>query len=100
MLAPARSMFSGAVILLCSAWACAQSYPTKPIRIVTSVAGGGGDILGRILAIGISGPLGQPVIVENRSNIALPEIVAKAPPDGYTTLLVGDVLWVGPMLRG
>src|SRR5262245_15075364 len=100
MFAALIAICAALTILLHSNSVCAQNYPNKPIRIVTSVAGGGGDILARIIGSGISGPLGQPVIIDNRANIALAEIVAKAPPDGYTTLLVGDVLWVGPLLRG
>src|SRR6266850_438190 len=62
-----------------------QDYPSKPIRIITSAAGGGGDFTARQIAQGISGPLGQPVIVDNRaSGLLVAEIVSKAPPDGYT----------------
>ena len=44
----------------------AQNYPIKPVRIVTFEPGGGGDFVARLIAQGISGPLGQQVIVENR----------------------------------
>lgn len=64
---------------------CGQDYPTKPIRIVTGGAGGGTDFTARLIAQGISGPLGQPVVVENRGAGIIPvEFVSKAPPDGYT----------------
>ena len=57
------------VALLCSslpASAFAQDYPAKPIRIITAEAGGGADLLSRIVAQGITTPLGQPVIVDFR----------------------------------
>ena len=77
-----------------------QEYPNKPVRIITSAAGGLNDILGRLIAQGISGPLGQPVIVENRPSGVIPgETVAKAPADGYTTLFTGGSLWTGPLLE-
>ncbi|OGA44925.1 MAG: hypothetical protein A3F74_25720 [Betaproteobacteria bacterium RIFCSPLOWO2_12_FULL_62_58] len=75
-----------------------QAYPNKVIRIVTSAPGGGSDILSRLIAPGLTESLGQQVIVDNRGSIA-PEIVAKAPPDGYTLLVSGSPLWVLPLLR-
>jgi len=75
-----------------------QGYPTKIIRIVTSAPGGGSDVLSRLIAPGLTESLGQQVIVDNRGSIA-PEIVAKAPPDGYTLLVSGSPLWVLPLLR-
>src|SRR2546430_716743 len=76
-------------------------YPNKPIRIFTSRAGSGSDAATRLIAQGIAGPLGQPVIVENRGSalVAAP-IVAQSPPDGYSLLFAGDVIWLGPLLRG
>ena len=78
-----------------------QDYPTKPIRIVTGSAGGGQDFATRIIAQGISGSLGQPVIVDNRggSGIIAAEIVAKAPPDGYTLLVAASPHWILPLLQ-
>jgi tripartite-type tricarboxylate transporter receptor subunit TctC len=76
----------------------AQQYPAKPVRIVTAPAGGGNDFSARLVARGIGGPLGQQVIVDNRPTILGPEIVSKAPPDGYTLLLTGSSHWIGPLV--
>ena len=70
----------------------AQPYPSKPVRvIVASSAGSNPDVLGRILAAGLTPVLGQQVVVENRAgaggNIGA-EVAAKAPPDGYTVFLM------------
>jgi tripartite-type tricarboxylate transporter receptor subunit TctC len=72
--------------------ALAQTYPTRPVRIVVGFAAGGGtDILARLIGQRLSERLGQQFIVENRpggnSNIAT-EAVVRAPPDGYTLLVV------------
>src|SRR5262245_7363407 len=89
-----------AVMLLRGGWVGGQDYPIKPIRIVTSAAGGGGDFDSRQFAPAVSGALGQPVVIDNRgSALLIGEIVAKAPPDGYTLLVTGSGLWIGPMLQ-
>jgi len=71
--------------------AAAQDYPNKPIRIVIGYsAGGGNDIIVRVMTPEMSKGLGQPVIVENKpgaQSIIAAEMVAKAPPDGYTILM-------------
>ena len=71
--------------------AAAQSYPTKPVRlIVADAAGGAPDQLGRIVAQKLSENLGQQFIVDNRpgaAGVLGADIAAKAPPDGYTLLL-------------
>src|SRR5690349_11634248 len=82
-----------------TAGTAAQTYPSKPIRIFTSEAGGGNDLTARIIAQGITGPLGQPVIVENRASVVATEAVSKSAPDGYTLMLPGNVLWILPLLR-
>jgi tripartite-type tricarboxylate transporter receptor subunit TctC len=79
--------------------ASAQDYPSKTIRIVAPSAGGGADLVGRLIAQGIAGPLGQNVIVDNRSAGIIPgQIVSKAPPDGHTLLLSGS-LWISHLLQ-
>src|SRR5262245_6991407 len=77
----------------------AQEYPTKPIRVVTAAAGGGTDLQARLLAQGISGPLGQQVIVDNRSAVFYSNFLPKAPPDGYSLLVGGEGLWINPLLQ-
>jgi tripartite-type tricarboxylate transporter receptor subunit TctC len=89
----------GLIVLGASA-VCAQSYPTKPIRIVTAAAGGSNDFISRLIAQGITGPLGQPVIVDNRAGgIVAADLVSKAPPDGYTLLQQSNSVWIGPLLQ-
>jgi tripartite-type tricarboxylate transporter receptor subunit TctC len=89
-----------ALMVLSASLACSQEYPVKPIRIVTSSTGGGNDFAARIIAQGLTAPLGQQLIVENRPSGVIPgETVAKAPPDGYTLLLAASILWIGPLLQ-
>jgi len=88
------------VMILIAGVASGQSYPTKPIRIFTFGVGGASDFTARLIAQGITGPLGQPVVVENRPTGVIPgDIVAKAPPDGYSLLVVGGTFWNGPLLQ-
>jgi tripartite-type tricarboxylate transporter receptor subunit TctC len=75
-----------------------QDYPTKPVRIVTSDIGGAGDFVTRTLGPGLNAALGQAIVVENRPANAA-EVVAKAPPDGYTLLLYGPTVWITPLIR-
>ena len=71
--------------------ALAQSWPTKPARIMVGASPGGGtDIIARMLAEKYQGIFGQPFIVENRpgaANTIAADLTAKAAPDGYTLLL-------------
>lgn len=96
----AVSLFLGAMIILCAGGVSGQAYPSKPIHIYTGSPGGNNDGTSRFIAGGISGPLGQQVIVEPRPAGVSPDIVAKAPPDGYSLLLLGDLVWLGPLLQG
>lgn len=75
-----------------------ENYPNRPVRVVTAEAGGGSDAALRMIAPGLASNLGQQVIVDNRGIIAA-ELVAKAPPDGYTLLFSGATLWLLPILR-
>src|SRR5262249_54298111 len=73
------------------AWA--QTYPTRPVRIIVPFAAAGAfDIMARLIGQWLSERLGQPFVIENRpgagTNIGT-ETVVKAPPDGYTLLLAG-----------
>jgi tripartite-type tricarboxylate transporter receptor subunit TctC len=71
----------------------AQTYPTRPVRLVVPTAAGSAtDIVGRLVGQWLSERLGQPFVIENRAgagqNIGT-EAVVRAPPDGHTLLLVG-----------
>ena len=65
-------MISIAVMVLGVGAVHGQNYPNKPIRIVTSEIGGSSDFMARVIAQGISGPLGQPVITDNRGGGVIP----------------------------
>lgn len=96
-------------LLLCAATALAQTFPSRPIRIlVPSVAGSSPDIRARQIAEKLSQALGQPVIVENRpgaNGVIAQREAAKAPADGHTLFLalinnaVADALNPDPCCR-
>ena len=80
--------------------ASGQDYPNKPLRMVSPGPGGGGDFVARFIAQGISGPLGQQVVVDNRPAGVIPgQIVSKAPPDGYTLMVIGNSFWITPFMQ-
>jgi tripartite-type tricarboxylate transporter receptor subunit TctC len=91
--------------LFVSVWgvvAFAQTYPSKPIRLILPFPPGGpSDILGRALAQKLTEQMGQPVITDNRAgaggNLGL-ELTAKAPPDGYTFVLSSPLIALSPSL--
>jgi tripartite-type tricarboxylate transporter receptor subunit TctC len=79
-----------------------QGYPSRALRIVVpSSAGSGADFSGRLIAQPLSERLGQQVVIENRAGAATmigTELVAKAPPDGYTLLLGVGTLATTPSM--
>src|SRR5882672_10320265 len=82
------------VILLTAFTASAQTYPTKPIRLVVGFApGGAADIIARVMSDPLARSLGQAIIVDNRpgagSSLAA-EYVAKVAPDGYTIMIASQ----------
>ena len=92
------SIFLVAMMVLGVGGVSSQIYPNKPIRIVTVT--GVSAFLSRLISQGISDPLGQQVIVDNRPSGVIPgEIVAKSQPDGYTLLVYGTPLWIGPLMQ-
>ena len=93
-------MFSICLMALAAGAACAQNYPIRSIRMVTSEPGSGTDTLARLLAQGMSPSLGKQVVVDNKGGgILAIDNVLKAPPDGYTLLLYGTSLWLSPLMR-
>jgi tripartite-type tricarboxylate transporter receptor subunit TctC len=87
-----RSAFLALLLAVVSFGAVAQTYPSKPLHVIAPFPPGGPvDVLGRVLAQGLSDAMGQPAIVENKvgaaGNIGI-EQAAKAAPDGYTMAIV------------
>jgi tripartite-type tricarboxylate transporter receptor subunit TctC len=93
-----RSIAGAVLVAVCAppfyqvAHAAAESFPTKPIRwIVPFPPGGSNDILGRLLGAKLSDRIGQQVVIDNRAGangIIGTELVANAPADGYTILMI------------
>jgi tripartite-type tricarboxylate transporter receptor subunit TctC len=93
---------TGAVLLMLAGTLCAQSFPAKPIRVYTAEAGGGADVVARLIAQGLTASFNRQVIVENQgaaSGAVAAQAVAKSPPDGYTLLFFGSGIWLLPYLR-
>jgi tripartite-type tricarboxylate transporter receptor subunit TctC len=78
----------------------AQTYPTRPIRLVVNLSPGGGlDFMARLIGEFLSRSMGQQVVIENKpgaGGMLGAETVAKSPPDGYTILVTTDVVTSAP----
>jgi tripartite-type tricarboxylate transporter receptor subunit TctC len=98
--------FLRAVLALCLAFAAfdsgAQTYPSKPIKLVVGFPpGGGSDAAARILGAALQDKLGQPVVVENKpgaNTILATQYVGSQPADGYTLLFVSASFAINPSL--
>lgn len=97
-----KMQLTAAVLALATAGAFAQSYPTKPVRLITpSAPGSTADTLGRIVAQKLSEGWGQQVVVDARAGaagIVASGIVSKAPADGYTLIVVAGNHAINPSL--
>jgi tripartite-type tricarboxylate transporter receptor subunit TctC len=90
--------------LLGAAARAAEAYPQKPLRLIVGfAAGGGADVLARIIAQGLSKQLGQQVVVENRpgaDGVLAAQATSSARPDGYTLLMGTNTAMVAaPTMR-
>jgi len=86
-----RRLLAGLLLVACAAFAHAQSFPSKPVKLIVAFAAGGtSDLIGRLLAQQLARSIGQPVVVENRvgsNGIIGTDFTAKSAPDGYTILI-------------
>jgi tripartite-type tricarboxylate transporter receptor subunit TctC len=98
-----RLALSSALILTAVSSAHAQTYPSKPVRLVLPYAPGGIiDYVGRTLAQKLTEILGQPVVAENRpgaGGILGTDSVARSTPDGYTLVLMDPAIVINPTLQ-
>ena len=93
-------IFSAGLIVAGAGAVYGQAFPSKPVRIVTAESGASGDLVSRVIAQALAANLGQSVIVDNRPSGAIPcDIVAKAPPDGYTMLHFTNSTWTLPLMQ-
>ena len=76
-----------------------QDFPNRPIRIITSLPGGGSDFASRLIAQARTPLFGQPVIVENRPSNITGDVAMKAQPDGYTLLIDSNSFWFTPLMQ-
>ena len=94
--------FLATVVLLFSTVCAAQTYPSKPVRLIVPFPpGGSNDIVARMLATQLAGPLGQSVVIENKGGaggVLGTDVAAKSAPDGYTVLLISVAYAFAPAL--
>src|SRR6266545_5100503 len=99
----AFALRGAAAMLALTTAAAAQDYPTKPVRVVVPFPPGAiNDTVGRILATQLTERLGKQFIVENRAGaggIVAGELVANAPKDGHTLMIVSLAITVLPWMH-
>jgi tripartite-type tricarboxylate transporter receptor subunit TctC len=97
-------LLTSAFCLGIAAPASAQQFPSRPVRIIVPAAPGGGlDIMARVVGQPLSQMWGQPVVVDNRPGAGVmfgTEMASKAPPDGYTLLVINANLAPNAILHG
>jgi tripartite-type tricarboxylate transporter receptor subunit TctC len=85
-----RTLLQASPLLLAPGWARAQAYPSKPIKYIVPVAAGGGsDMIGRVITERLAKQLGQSIVVENLGGgggVIASQTTARAEPDGYTLM--------------
>jgi tripartite-type tricarboxylate transporter receptor subunit TctC len=95
---PTLTFVAISAFFVCGADVAAQTFPAKPIRIITTEAGGGSDFAARVVAQASN--MGQPMVVDNRGGgVVAIEAVARAPADGYTMLFYGATVWLLQYMR-
>ena len=96
------TLLGGAAMILPAAAGAAESFPTRPLRLIVPFpAGGGTDIVGRVLGQRLFEILGQPVVIDNRGGAGGTlgtALAAKAAPDGHTLLLVPTSHVINPSI--
>jgi tripartite-type tricarboxylate transporter receptor subunit TctC len=96
------TLLAGGVSILAAAANATEPFPTRPIRLIVPYpAGGGTDIVGRVLGQKLHESLGQPVVIDNRGGAGGTigtALVAKSAPDGYTLLLVPTSHVINPSI--
>src|SRR4030088_756453 len=96
------TLLGGAAMILPAAAGVAEPFPTRPIRLIVPFpAGGGTDIVGRVLGQRLHESLGQPFVIDNRGGAGGTlgtALAAKSPPDGYTLLLVPTSHVINPSI--
>ncbi len=95
-----RTVIAALALVGATAGAYAQNnFPTKPVRIIVTEAGGSSDLYARTIAQGLTSRWGRPVIVENRASIVAIETLIRARPDGYSLLCYASSFWLGPLMQ-
>ena len=96
------TLLGGAALILAAGTKATEPFPTRPIRLIVPYpAGGGTDIVGRVLGQKLHESLGQPIVVDNRGGAGGTigtGLVAKSAPDGYTLLLVPTSHVINPSI--
>jgi len=96
-----RTVLATTLALACLS-AAAQSYPTRPVRVIVAAATGGPDTVARVVGAQLQAQLGQPFVIENQpgaNGIVGANIVAKAAPDGYTLLVYSSGFVINPAMH-
>jgi tripartite-type tricarboxylate transporter receptor subunit TctC len=91
-----------AFAITAAAWAQAQNYPNRPVRVVVAAQTGGPDTVARVVAAQLQQQLGQPFVVENQggaNGIVGATTVAKSAPDGYTLLVYSSGFVINPYVH-